>query len=212
MHLAVVDPLPMYQQGVVAVLSAAGHTVETPDDPLAWAHRGPPGLMLLTMATKADWDLLQRLRDHTSNHSVIAILAEDSAAFGARAVRAGARSVLSRGVTASVLRRTVEATIDGQAVLPVSVVAALATGVAPASDIGPQLSAEQLTWLQHLATGMTVAQLARLVGYSERAMFRLLQALYRQVGTRTRIEAIMYAQQQGWLLEFRTLGHDRQTN
>ncbi|AVT39639.1 response regulator transcription factor [Plantactinospora sp. BB1] len=198
MHLAVVDPLPLYRRGVVAVLSAAGHAVETPDDPLVWAHVGPPGVVLLTLASEPDWDLLQRLCD-TSSHAVIAVLTVESAMSGARAVYAGAQSVLARGVTPVVLQRTVEATIDGQAVLPASVVTALATGVSPAAEGESPLSTEQVTWLRHLAAGMTVAQLARVAGYSERAMFRLLHELYRQLGAGTRIEAILHAQQQGWL-------------
>jgi hypothetical protein len=83
MDLAVVDPLPMYRQGVVAVLSAAGHTVDAPDDPLAWARRRA-GVVLLTLAAEPDWTLLQRLLEGRSDHQVIAVLAEDSAVLGAR--------------------------------------------------------------------------------------------------------------------------------
>ncbi|SEU14237.1 helix-turn-helix domain-containing protein [Nonomuraea wenchangensis] len=46
---------------------------------------------------------------------------------------------------------------------------------------------------------MTVADLADRAGYSERAMFRLLQALYREIGVATRIQAIVRAQERGWL-------------
>jgi DNA-binding CsgD family transcriptional regulator len=53
--------------------------------------------------------------------------------------------------------------------------------------------------LRQLAAGATVAQLADRAGYSERAMFRLLHALYRQLGARSRIEAILHAQTSGWL-------------
>jgi DNA-binding CsgD family transcriptional regulator len=56
-----------------------------------------------------------------------------------------------------------------------------------------------VSWLRQLAAGSTVAQLANQAGYSERAMFRLLQGLYQQLGARNRVEALLRAQQLGWL-------------
>jgi DNA-binding NarL/FixJ family response regulator len=198
MNLAVIDPLPMYQQGVVAVLSAAGYQVDAPPDPLGWAHR-TDGLILLTLATSADWDLLTRLHTETPQQHVIAVLPENSAGLGARAVRAGACSVLPREVTAAVLCRTVEATIGGQAVLPAAVATVLATGLVGAGDTVPVIAAEHLAWLRHLAAGMPVALLAQRIGYSERATYRLLRHLYQQLGVRNRIEAIVRAKDQGLL-------------
>ncbi|MDG4839843.1 DNA-binding response regulator [Micromonospora sp. WMMD967] len=198
MHLAVIDPLPMYRQGVVAVLSAAGHQVEVPPDPMKWAQSRPADLVLITLASIEDWDLLSQLRETAPEQHVIAVMTEASAEVGVRAVRAGAQSVLHREVTADALQRTVEATIDGQTVLPVAVAAMLAGGAVDGVT-RQAITKVELTWLRHLAAGMTVAELARLAGYSERAMFRLLQGVYRQLGARSRIEAIIRAQEQGWL-------------
>ena len=94
------------------------------------------------------------------------------------------------------LRLTVEATVGGQAVMPAAVAAVLAEPQA-VSARGP--SVDQLSWLRQLANGATVVQLADRAGYSERAMFRLLRSLYRQMGVRTRLQAIMRAQEAGWL-------------
>ncbi|AQZ63306.1 two component transcriptional regulator, LuxR family [[Actinomadura] parvosata subsp. kistnae] len=198
-HVAVVDPLPMYRQGVASVLSAAGHAVDTPADVLAWVRHGPHRVVLLTLESEQDWDLLRRLRDADGTHAVIALVGEDSAVLGVRAVRTGARSVLPRGVTPGTLRRTVEATLDGQAVLPADVAAALASGAHSTGEGAAAPEPQQLSWLRQLADGVTVAQLARRAGYSERAMFRLLQELYRDMGVRTRIQAIVRAQEEGWL-------------
>ncbi|WP_220504417.1 response regulator transcription factor [Microbispora sp. H13382] len=89
--------------------------------------------------------------------------------------------------------------MDGQAVLPAAVSAALARGSIANNTASLSLTPEQLSWLRQLAAGATVAQLAEQAGYSERAMFRLLQSLYKELGVRTRIEAIIRAQEQGWL-------------
>lgn len=199
-QVAVVDPLPLFRDGAVAALIAAGHMVQTPNDIVAWARQARGAVILLTVQVGADWDVLARLGEIGSvTNSLVVLLGEGSTAAGVRAVRGGARSVLTRDVSAEVLRRTVSATIDGQAVLPAAVAAMLVSDAGP--DAGPAraLSAEKLSWLRTLAAGSTVAQLARQAGYSERAMFRLLRSLYRDMGVDGRVEALMRAQEQGWL-------------
>jgi DNA-binding NarL/FixJ family response regulator len=199
-QVAVVDPLPLFRDGAVAALTAAGHVVQTPGDVVAWAGQARGALVLLTVQAKADWDVLATLGGTGSAvNPLVVLLGEESATAGVRAVRAGARSVLARQVSAEVLRRTVSATIDGQAVLPAEVAALLAAGYG--ADVVParMLSAERLSWLRTLAAGSTVAQLASQAGYSERAMFRLLRSLYRDIGVGGRVEALMWAQERGWL-------------
>ncbi|MGW3963770.1 DNA-binding response regulator [Amycolatopsis sp. NPDC005003] len=194
--VAVVDPLPMYRQGVAAVLSPAGFTVECPEDVVSWARGAQRTLVLLTLASERSWDSLRRLRELGLPHLVVALVEENASGLGATAVRSGARSVLWRDVAPAVLRRTVEATLDGHAVLPAAVADVLAAGPARAGLPLP----EQVSWLRHLAAGSTVARLADEVGYSERAMFRLLRTLYEQMGVGNRTEAIIRAQELGWLV------------
>jgi DNA-binding NarL/FixJ family response regulator len=193
-RIAVVDPLPMFQHGVAAVLSAAGHAVDVPSDVLAWVVCRQSALVLLTMAGEAEWHLLGRLC--RAGTPVIAMTDGSSGVLGARAIRLGARSVLPRDADAAVLRRTVEASADGQSVMPAAV-ATLLTGSAGA-DV-PRISAAGATWLKQLASGTTVAQLAARSGYSERAMFRLLRSLYREMGVDSRVEAIMRAREWNWI-------------
>ncbi len=193
-RIAVVDPLPMFQHGVAAVLSAAGHVVDVPSDVQAWAARRPSALVLLTMAGEEDWRLLGRLCQ--AGTPVVAMTDGSSGVLGARAIRLGARSVLPRHADAAVLRRTVEASVDGQSVMPAAV-ATLLTGGAGADVL--RISATGATWLKQLASGTTVAQLAARSGYSERAMFRLLRSLYREMGVDSRVEAIMRAREWNWI-------------
>jgi DNA-binding NarL/FixJ family response regulator len=195
-RIAIVDPLPMFREGTVAALKQTGHLVEAPADVLAWVRRQATNVVLLTVMSDNDWTLLDQLRTSSAPTVVVALLEGDvMAVAGVRAVRSGARSVLRRDASATMIRRTVEATIDGQAVLPAALAAALTSDVRSRDEP----SAEQLSWLRQLATGSTVARVAAEAGYSERAMYRLLQALYRQMGVRTRMQAIMRAQDAGWL-------------
>ncbi len=199
LHVAVVDPLPIFRHGVSAMLSAAGHAVEAPQDLVAWAHDRQNCLVLLSLCSESDWGMLAQLCTGGAGWLVIALVDDDSELLGARAVRAGARSVLPREVSVRSLERAIAATLDGEAVMPSEVAQALAAGVGSALASGTTLSAEQLSWLRQLAAGSTVARLASEAGYSERAMFRLLQTLYRKLGARSRIEAILRAQELGWL-------------
>ncbi|MEV4481719.1 DNA-binding response regulator [Micromonospora coxensis] len=196
--VGVFDPLPMFRQGVVAVLSAAGYDADDPKDVVAWAGQASTGVVLLTLGADEDWQLLGQLHERTQT-AVVVLFDEVDAVTAARALRAGARSVLPRQVTAAALCRTIEATLDGQAVLPSNAATVLASGETT-SDPGEAMpSEEQRTWLLRLATGTTVARLAVEAGYSERAMYRLLQALYEQIGVEGRMQAIIRAQARGWL-------------
>lgn len=199
-QVAVVDPLPLFRDGAVAALAAAGHAVQTPADVVAWIRQVRGAVVVLTVRAEADWAVLTEAAEAGSTAvSLVVLLEEESAAAGVRAVRAGARSVLAREVSAEVLRRTVSAVIDGQAVLPAPVAAALVAGVGIDAGAARVLSAERLSWLRALAAGTTVAQLADQAGYSERAMFRLLRSLYRDMGAGGRLEALMRARDEGWL-------------
>ena len=196
-RVAVVDPLPLYREGVANVLAAAGHRAETPADVVGWATRRTSALVLLTLAGEPEWLLLARLRAACVTVPLIALVEATSAAQGVRAVRGGARSVLPRNTAGDVLRRTVAATMDGQAVVPMEVLVLLAADAPAEHDHA--VSAERIGWLRQLASGRTVGELAGRVGYSERAMFRLLTALYQDLGVRSRIEAIMLARDRGWI-------------
>jgi DNA-binding NarL/FixJ family response regulator len=198
-YVAVIDPLPIFRHGIGTILSANGYTVESPHDVAVWARGRQDCLVLLSLCAERDWDLLAQLCAGKGDLMVIALVEDGSEVLGAQAVRIGARSVLAREATVCSLERAVAATVEGEAVMPTGVARVLADGASPAPAPAPALSAEHLSWLRRLAAGSTVAQLASEAGYSERAMFRLLQAIYRKLGARSRLEAILRAQELGWL-------------
>ena len=196
-RIAAIDPLPLYRLGVASVLAEAGHTVESPADPMAWVRQPGAAVVLLSVMVEEDWRTLHGLCAAPGSHVVIAVVEEHGEATGARAVRFGARSVVRRNAEPELLRHAVAVTVRGQAVMPVGVASLLAVGDRP--GVARPASAEELGWLRQLADGTTVARLAAQAGYSERAMFRLLRGLYQRMGVRTRIEAIMLAKQSDWL-------------
>ncbi|MEU4693854.1 DNA-binding response regulator [Actinoplanes sp. NPDC023714] len=197
MRVAVIDPLPMYRYGVAALFAGAGHEVDTPADSLDWARRHEHATVLLTVDTDDDWRLLTRLAD-TGRHAVIAVLVSPTDAGGVAAVRAGAVSVIGRSAPPEMLLRVVAGLANGQATVPLGALRLLTADPA-APDDGDRPPPEEIAWLRTLAGGSTVAALADQAGYSERAMFRLLQGLYQRLGVRTRVEALIRAHERGWL-------------
>ncbi|XVV16876.1 DNA-binding response regulator [Actinoplanes sp. CA-131856] len=194
LHVAVLDPLPLFRQGVMTVLAAAGHRVEAPEHVVDWAVSRQRAAILLTLLDDADWQLLASLRD-LPGVDVVGFV-QDLRSAAIRAVHLGARSVLPRAASPEAVLRAVEATADGQSVVPVQVLAKLAGTL----DAQPGVLTEaQLSWLRRLAAGATVADLADAAGYSERAMFRLLKQLYADLGVRNRMQAVLRAQELGWL-------------
>jgi DNA-binding NarL/FixJ family response regulator len=192
--VAVIDPLPLFRQGAAMALSAAGHTVEDPLDVLSWAAARHPAVIVLTLIGSPDWELLAGLRN-SPDVGVVAVL-QDLHPAALRAIRLGARSVLARTAGPGALIRTVEATADGQAVVPADVLAEL-SGARQTASHGP--SEQELAWLRVLAGGATVAELAVVAGYSERAMYRLLKKLYRDLGVSSKMQAVLRARELGWL-------------
>ncbi|HEX8630188.1 MAG TPA: hypothetical protein VF755_18680, partial [Catenuloplanes sp.] len=57
----------------------------------------------------------------------------------------------------------------------------------------------EVSWLRALVDGVTVASLARAVGYSQREMYRVLASLYARLGADNRTGALLHADRWGLL-------------
>lgn len=190
--------MPVFRHGVAASLSSLGHLVEEPANAEAWLRERPGGVVLMTLRSAEDLDLLTALCRLRPRPLVVALPSAEDASMGIRAMRAGARSVVAREATVSALQRAVSATLDGEAVMPIEVADLLVSGRGGRAPRGSVPSTEQLAWLRRLSDGWTVSRLASDTGYSERAMYRLLRAFYQRIGVSTRLEAIMLAHDKGW--------------
>jgi DNA-binding NarL/FixJ family response regulator len=192
----VVDPLPLLRHGVAAALADLDCPVDTPNDVLGWARGPATRVVVLSLSSSAEWELLAELRTAGPDTLLLALLDRPDTPGYVRALRAGAMAVLPRQCSPDSLRQSLAALLGGLSIVPVAAVRSLAAGSAGGED---RPSPEELAWLRQLADGSTVAELARTAGYSERMMFRLLRALYRKLPARNRTEALMYARGRGWI-------------
>lgn len=197
-RIAVSDPLPVYRRGMMATLGEAGFNPEAPDDLLAWVRQEHRRVVLLTLDAPSDWTLLAELRHTRQDLLVVAILSDVSVRTYVNAITAGAAAAVPRDASPEAVRRVFEEAVEGFSVLPVEVVEALATPHRR-TETRSAPAAHEVDWLRELAGGATIAQLAKNSGYSERAMFRLLRDLYQRLDVSTRTEALILAQQHGWL-------------
>lgn len=196
-----IDPLPMFAAGVVSVLTKCGYVVEGPLPAPGTDDASQPSIIFLTLTIPADWQQLDVLRAGWPLVPVVAVLEPVSVPAGLSALRAGASGLLPRSAKPGQVSRMVDALVEGQSVVPSDVLAALAGGAEEPQMREGGLTTSQLSWLRRLASGATVAELARDVGYSERAMYRLLGTLYRDMGVRGRMQAVVEAQRRGLLPE-----------
>jgi DNA-binding NarL/FixJ family response regulator len=198
-RIAVSDPLPAFRYGIMAALGDAGFESEAPDDLLAWINDEQHKVVLMTLRSRGDWDLLGQLRRSRPDVTVVAVLEEADVGAFVRAITAGAASAVQRDAPPETVRQVFEAALRGTSLLPIEVVRMLASpGEAP-PPVQDMPDPREIEWLQELARGATVAQLADRAGYSERAMFRLLRSLYAKLHVGSRTEALMHAREQGWL-------------
>jgi DNA-binding NarL/FixJ family response regulator len=198
-RIAVSDPLPTFRYGIMAALGDAGFDSEAPDDLMAWINDEQRRVVLMTLRSREDWDLLTQLHRARPDVIVVAVLEESSLTTFVRAVTAGAVSAVQRDAPPETVRQVFEAALRGTSLLPIEVVRVLASPGAAPPAVEDMPDPREVEWLQELARGATVAQLADRAGYSERAMFRLLRSLYAKLHVRSRTEALMHAREQGWL-------------
>lgn len=198
-RVAVSDPLPLFRQGVMACLDDLLVETETPADLRTWAHGTDRRVILLTLQSAADWELLADLCQVPDDVVIVAVLEDATVAGYLRAITAGASGAIPRTASISSLRAAFRAAVEGSTLLPTAVVRALADQGSENAPTADHLSPQEIGWLRDLANGMSVGRIAEDTGYSERMMFRLLRDLYVRLGTRNRTEALMLARQRGWI-------------
>jgi DNA-binding NarL/FixJ family response regulator len=198
-RIAVSDPLPLFRSGMMSTLREAGYLSEDPDDLLEWMTEQQRRAVLITLYSPEDWTMMRELVAANQDLIVVALLTDSSTQAYVQAVRSGAATAVPRDAPVDTVRRVFEEALVGRCVLPIQVVKLLAAEHVDSVQNSRRIPSKEINWLRELANGSTVAELAEKNGYSERAMFRLLRNLYARMNVRTRTEALIKANREGWL-------------
>jgi DNA-binding NarL/FixJ family response regulator len=204
-RVAIADPLPIYRQGLRSVLQEDTSLAldlfdsRTPNDLRDWIQRDERTVVLVTVESAGDWELLAEVRRLRADAIIVAVLTEPSVGNQVRALGAGAVATVARDATPDEVRTVVRAAARGQSLLGVEVLRTiLAAREVPVREIDEPTD-DEMAWLRQLAHGGTVVDLARRSGYSERMMFRLLRDLYAKLGVENRSGALLRARDRGWV-------------
>lgn len=195
MKVAVLDPLACYRLGLACALSLAGYEPFEPPDVEEWVRSGDPGAVVITLLDDDDAKRLATLRACAPDTPELALLPEVTVEAYRWAMSCGATAAVDRSAAAEEIVECLTAACTGRVVMPAALATALALAVAPVEH--PSLTAAEVGWLTGLSAGRTVLELAREVGYSEREMYRRLNALYAHMGVSGRTEALLAAQRWG---------------
>ena len=196
--LGVVDPAASYRSGLSAALANAGFAPTELADPRDWARTTGRRVLLWTVRSPKDWKGFKALRGLNPDLVLVALLVEPTPDAYAEALRSGAVAAVAWEAAPEAIVKVLAAALEGDTLIPAGVAQALAAKL-PAIEDPDWITHEELTWLSILADGGTVHDLAEKVGYSERALYRLLHALYGRLGVSNRTEAILQASRRGLL-------------
>lgn len=196
--VAVVDRVPAYRLGLVAALRDEGFNAEAVLDAAAWGDLPGRRALLVSVSLPEDSAALASLKAANEEVVLVALLREVGPRTYEEALRAGASGAASWEAPPEMIIKVLQAALDDQCLLPVTLARGLLVNDNTVLDVA-DVSLEEGRWLQMLATGATVAELARHVSYSEREMFRLLNRLYQRMGARNRMEALLIAARSGLL-------------
>lgn len=130
---------------------------------------------------------------------VVAVTPTVTVEAAALLLRSGATGVVAESASGEGMVDAVMAALRNEVLLPDHIGRAFALWVPEGGDFESWISEEEVQWLNSMADGLTVAELADQVGYSERAMFRSLRKLYSKLGVANRTEALLWASRRGLL-------------
>ena len=196
--LGVVDPAASYRNGLSAALTEGGFAPTELADPSHWGATAGRRVLLWTIRSPKDWKGFKALRGLNPKLVLVALLVDPTPDAYAEALRSGAVAAVAWEAAPEDIVKVLVAALAGDTLIPAGVAQALAAKL-PAIEDPDWITHEELTWLNILADGGTVHDLAQKVGYSERALYRLLHALYGRLGVSNRTEAILQASRRGLL-------------
>lgn len=197
-HVGVVNAPPVYLTGLREILSEFGYSLELVSDPGQWLQRHRDGAILVCIDDRVDLDVVVELTANDPDAVVVTLVDDISVSSVQASLMAGASGSIGKNAGIAELARAFDAAMNHQSILPSGVARRFAEElryVEPPSGV----DTDEIGWLRQLANGMTVAELGRRVGYSEREMYRRLRRLYFRLGVSDRTSALLKAVRLGWL-------------
>lgn len=207
-RIALVDDHPLFVRGLELLLPATtrgrarvvGSTGDA-SSAAALVRRCVPDLALVDLHMPAPGGIraIAAIRRTTPQLRIVAMSGLDEPALAVEALRAGAKGFLPKSSDPDELLPPLLAILDGWAVLPTDLLAALLQPVRSRVPASAVLDAEERRLLQLIAKGLRTVEIAEELHLSERTVKRLTASLLRKLRVSNRTEAAALAGNAGLL-------------
>lgn len=198
-RLLVADDHHVVRQGLVALLSATGtvevvgQAVDGEDAVEKYRSLRPDvTLMDLQMPKAGGVEAITRIREFAPAARFVVLTTYDGDEDIYRALQAGAKAYLLKGMTLDELQDTIHAVHQGKSRIPPAIAEKLADRVS-----GQQLTARELEVLQRIVAGRANKEIASDLGISETTVKTHVNSLLGKLGVADRTHAATLALQRG---------------
>ncbi len=178
------------QQALLEALNEADIAAEVADDLRVWANGSGPRAVVMAVDTADEMEAIIDLRDSNWDLVVVTLTRDDSQATYRSALRAGATASAPADAPMDHIVEVVREALHGRSILPADVARRLALDAPDQpSDYAPRL--DEIGWIQAMASGDTMAEIAESAGVTKSELSKRLNELYRRIGVENRTEAII---------------------
>lgn len=204
-RVLVVARSPVVRAGLESLLARTGdYTIlgsATLPNLVSDAAPAEPDVIVLAFDGDGEAALARELAGHGAPLPPLVVIGEEPVAeWGPRALRLGARGVLSQASGAAELAAAIEAVAAGLIALPPELIGSVAARAPRLAEAAQALTAREVEVLGLLAAGLGNKTIAGRLGISEHTVKTHVTSLFAKLGVSTRAEAVAVAVRQGLLM------------
>jgi DNA-binding NarL/FixJ family response regulator len=205
-RVLVVASSPVIRAGLESLLARAGDysvlgAARLPSLPPSESPNAPDVIVLALDPDRDAGPAAELAADQTASAPPLVVIGDEPITdWGTRALKLGARAVLSHAAGPAELVAAIEAAAAGLVALPPELVGSAARAARAAEPGPPPLTAREVEILGLLAAGLANKTIAGRLGISEHTVKSHVAALFGKLGVSTRAEAVAVAVRQGVLM------------
>lgn len=178
-RIAIVDDHPLFREGVTAALSALGFEIvgegSSKDDAIDLAERHRPDILLLDISMPGGGlETIDPVISSNSSQKIVFLTVSESSEDAAKALNAGAKGYVLKGVGAKSLADILKNVVTGETYVSPALAARMVTDLralrdAPTSPL-EALTARELEILKLVASGMSNKRVALQLNLQEKTI------------------------------------------
>lgn len=212
-RIAIVDSYPIFRKGLVDTISGSRRVVvaegETTEDVLRIVAELDLDILIMDPSISAySMGIIEKLLNENAGLKIIALTASDDEADVAEALRCGIHGYILKGVTGTELLSAIDNIVAGESYVTPTLGSRMLMKAKSKQGFTYIAAAADLThhdrWvLRRLAKGLNNRQIAGELGINVRTAKYYLSQLFKKLGVRSRLEAVLKAQKMGLGLPYR---------